>query len=182
MDGDLIATLPTLVDDKNRETASLTRCFRCAKRTWPGISSHLWRRVRTRRTPDLQILFEPLEKHTCLNIGGDDETLPRPAWKGEAWIDAAELEPVESSLTRPFEVPWGVKVFLGTNLQQTGFSITYKRLAENAWFPVSYGTEFRFNVLWGYKRTVTLSLQSDGFQKTDADSKIEYQVASEPPF
>jgi hypothetical protein len=47
-------------------------------------------------------------------------------------------------------------------------------VAENVWFPVSYGTEFRFNVPWGYKRTVTLSLVSSDFQKASAASKIEY--------
>jgi hypothetical protein len=57
-----------------------------------------------------------------------------------------------------------------------GFSILYDRVAENVWFPVSYGTEFRFNFPWGYKRTVTLSLESNGFQKTDANSTIQYDL------
>ena len=67
-------------------------------------------------------------------------------------------------------------MFLGTNLRQTGFSVTYVRVAENVWFPATYGTEFRFNVLWGYKRTVTLSMESSAFQKTNATSKINYDV------
>ncbi len=71
-------------------------------------------------------------------------------------------------------MPWGVKVFLGTNVQQSGFSVTYHRLDENVWFPTGYGTEFRFNALWAYRRTVTLSLESSGFRRTGATSQIEY--------
>jgi hypothetical protein len=50
-------------------------------------------------------------------------------------------------------------------------------VAENVWYPVSYGTEFRFNVMWGYKRTVMLSLVSRDFQKASAVSKIAYEGA-----
>ena len=71
-----------------------------------------------------------------------------------------------------------VRIFLGTNLSQTGFSVAYERVAENVWFPATYGTEFRFNVLWGYKRTVTLSLESSGFRKTDVNSAIHYDADS----
>ena len=127
-----------------------------------------------------KILFEPAEKHTCITIGDDDDGCEGPSWKGEAWIDVAELQPVRIETLQAFRIPWGVKVFLGTNVQQTGFSVSYQRLAENVWFPISYGTEFRFRVLWGYARTVTLSLLSKDFQKTDASSKIEYDVARQP--
>jgi hypothetical protein len=64
---------------------------------------------------------------------------------------------------------------LGTNLRQTGFNITYHRVAENVWFPVSYGSEFRLDVLFGYKRVVTMALTSSGFQRTSAGSTIHFQ-------
>ena len=60
-----------------------------------------------------------------------------------------------------FKIPWGIRVFLGTNLSQTGFSVNYQRVAENVWFPVTYGTEFRVSVLFRYKRTITLFLRLD---------------------
>ena len=71
-------------------------------------------------------------------------------------------------------VPWGVRVFLGTNVRRLGFSINYQRIAENVWFPATYGTEFHVDVLWGYKRTITLALESADFKKTGADSTIHY--------
>ena len=40
----------------------------------------------------------------------------------------------------------------GGNIRQTGFAVSYQRVAENVWFPVSYGSEFRLDVLFGYKR------------------------------
>jgi hypothetical protein len=136
---------------------------------WKGESEYKGRKT-------YRIAFEPREKKTCVEIGGDSEGDCDEAWKGEAWIDAAELQPVRIVTDLAFKIPWGVRVFLGTNLRRTGFSITYVRVAENVWFPATYGTEFRLDVLWAYKRTVTLSLESSDFQKTGASSKIEYNV------
>ena len=48
--------------------------------------------------------------------------------------------------------PLLVRVVPGGNIRQTGFAVSYQRVAENVWFPVSYGSEFRLDVLFGYKR------------------------------
>jgi len=122
-----------------------------------------------------KIAFEPAKKEMCVNIGGQDDCLSRP-WKGEAWIDAAELQPARIVTELTFQIPWGVRVFLGTNLRQTGFSITYRRVAEDVWFPSTYGTEFRLNILFGYRRTVALSMENSDFRKTDASSTISYDM------
>jgi hypothetical protein len=37
------------------------------------------------------------------------------------------------------------------------------------------------DVLFFYKRTITMNLESSGFQKTDAASKIEYDLSGEAP-
>jgi hypothetical protein len=130
--------------------------------------------VRGRHTYD--IVFEPAElKDLCVHVGGDEEN-PCHQWKGEVWIDSQEFQPVRIETQMAKAVPWGVRVFLGTNVRQLGFSIDYQRVAENVWFPAAYGTEFSLDVLWGYKRTITLSMESSGFQKTDADSTIRYDL------
>jgi len=127
--------------------------------------------VHGRRTYD--ILFEPAgSKGLCIDVDEGSCHL----WKGEAWIDAQEFQPVRIETQMAKAVPWGIRVFLGSNVRQLGFSIDYERVAENVWFPVAYGTEFRLDVLWGYKRTITLSMESSGFQKTDATSKIQYEL------
>jgi hypothetical protein len=122
-----------------------------------------------------KIAFEPRQKRSCITIGGDDECSSRP-WKGEAWIDAEDLQPARIYSQLAVKVPWAVRVFLGTNLRQTGFSVSYQRIAENVWFPVSYGTEFRLDALWFYKLTITLSLESMDFQITGATSSIHYDL------
>jgi hypothetical protein len=96
-------------------------------------------------------------------------------WKGDAFIDALEYQPVQIATDLDFKMPFLVRTMLGTNLRQTGFNITYHRVAENVWFPVSYGSEFRLDVLFGYKRVVTMALTSSGFQRAAADSTIHFQ-------
>jgi hypothetical protein len=68
-----------------------------------------------------------------------------------------------------------VRIFLGTNVEQLGFSVSYIRVAPGVWFPLKYGTEFRFSVLFGFKRVVTLALDSSGFLKTEATSVVSFE-------
>lgn len=145
--------------------------------------------VRGRRTFD--IVFEPAElRSACIHVGtvihidistrspdpAGTEELSCRQWKGEAWIDAEDYQPVRIETQMAKGVPWGVRAFLGINVQQFGFSVEYRRVADNVWFPVTYGTEFGFEVLWGYRRTMTLSMENSDFRKTDADSAIYFEV------
>jgi hypothetical protein len=128
--------------------------------TFNGETVHEGRRA-------YRIGFDPVQKGLCENCNGP--------WKGEAWIDAEELQPVRIVTDFAASVPWAVRAFLGFNLSQLGFSVTYHRAGESVWFPAVYGTEFRMSIFWGYKRTVTLSVESAGFRKTDATSTIQYE-------
>lgn len=127
--------------------------------------------------PAHRIAFEPkARKTTCLNIGDDDDDDPdcRAMWKGEVLVDAEDVQPVRVTTDTTFKMPRGVKMFLGTDIRQVGFSVNYARVAPGVWFPATYGTEFRLDVLFGYKRVITMSLESKEFRKTDVDSKITY--------
>lgn len=73
-----------------------------------------------------------------------------------------------------FKMPWGVKVFLGTDIRQTGFSVSCTRAAPGVWFPSSYGTEFRRDVLFGYKRVISTAMDSSGFRRAHAESRVTY--------
>ncbi len=184
LDGDLISGLTDdLVNEKGSRDGIPHSLFPLRAKDLPGYKFTMGQEFEYQGRRTYKILFEPGRKNpSCISIGdGGDDECDHPIWKGEAWIDAAELQPVRIDTNQAFRIPWGVRAFLGVNVQQTGFSLLYRRLAENVWFPVSYGTEFRLKVLFGYKRTVTLSLVSDGFQKTDADSKIQYDVARQEP-
>jgi hypothetical protein len=179
LDGELIQELTDdLVNEKKSRDGIPHDLFPLSTKKLPAYAFTMKGETEYKGRRTYKIAFEPQKKVNCVEIGSDSEGDCDEAWKGEAWIDTEELQPVRIDTQLAFKIPWGVRVFLGTNLTQTGFSIEYQRLAENVWFPVSYGTEFRFAVLWGYKRTVTLSLISSGFQKTDATSKIQYDLST----
>ncbi len=136
-----------------------------------------------------RIAFEPVVKRSdCLNFGDDDDAndandgdcQSRP-WKGEVVVDAEEFQPVRIFTDLTFKMPWGVKVFLGTNIRQTGFSVSYTRVAPEVWFPATYGTEFRLDLFFGYKRVITLALDSSDFQRTEAKSEIKFDTAEKLP-
>ncbi len=95
-------------------------------------------------------------------------------WKGEALIDAAEFQPVQVNTRMAAKVPLAVKTLLGTNIGGLGFSLTYQRIAEGVWFPVSYGGEFKFRGLFFYERSVTISMKNADFKKTDVTSNVAY--------
>ncbi len=117
------------------------------------------------------VLFEPIAtKNECIDI---DKNGCSP-WKGEAWVDAEDCQPVRIDTQLARGIPLAVRILLGFDLHQLGFSLTYQRTAEGVWFPATYGTEFRVTVLWGYKRTITLSMENTDFRKTDAQSVIQF--------
>jgi hypothetical protein len=93
-------------------------------------------------------------------------------WKGEAFIDTAEYEPVVVYTQMSRKIPLAVRTLLGTNLPGLGFSVTYDRQPDGVWFPVSFGTEFRMRVLFFIARDISMSLTNTHFEKTHADMRI----------
>lgn len=118
------------------------------------------------------------------NAGGREayriDFKPRPkaeaAWAGEAWIDAKEFQPVRVTTKLAHNIPLVVRTMLGTNVKQIGFTVAYDRISEGIWFPVSYGTEFGLTAVFFYRRTITMSLKSSEFRKTDSASAIRYEL------
>ncbi len=184
------------VDDGRESIAGLIGALANDKNSRDGIPRHLFplgaedleyylftlkgeTTVKGRRAYD--ITFRPVEhKGVCIDVDGDkaesgnaSEQVCRP-WKGEVWIDAEDFQPVRVDTQLAKGVPWGVRVFMGINLRQLGFSLNYQRVAEGVWFPSTYGTEFRITVFWGYKRTITLSMENTDFKKTDAQSSVQF--------
>lgn len=93
-------------------------------------------------------------------------------WKGEAFIDTAEFQPVVVYTEMSRKIPLAVRTLLGTNLPGLGFSVTYDRQPDGVWFPVSFGTEFRMRVLFFIARDISMSLTNTHFEKTHADVRI----------
>jgi hypothetical protein len=92
-------------------------------------------------------------------------------WAGEAFIDAAEFEPVRvfTKLSRP--IPFLIRKFL-VDLPGVGFNVEYRRQPDGVWFPSSFGTEFRFRVLMFLSRNISVSLENSDFERTSVQSRI----------
>ena len=116
----------------------------------------------------LRLLFQPKK--------GDDER----SWAGEVLVDPVEFQPIRVVTKLAFNIPWAVKVLLGTNVRQLGFTVTYRKVAEGLWFPVSYGTEFHLRVLFGYARAIVQSLDNHDFRRASAESSIQFEPAAIP--
>ncbi len=74
-----------------------------------------------------------------------------------------------------WKMPAAVRILLGTNIKGLGFSLSYRKVADGVWFPVSYGGEFEVTGLFFYKRTMSISLANSGFRHADVTSQIAYE-------
>ena len=97
-------------------------------------------------------------------------------WKGQALIDAVELEPLSVTTNLAYKIPLVVKTLLGTNIRGLGFTLTYQKFEDGVWFPVSYGGEFEVRGLFLYRRTMSISMTNTDFHKLDVNSTIAYQT------
>jgi hypothetical protein len=46
---------------------------------------------------------------------------------------------------------------------------------DGLWFPVTAGTEFSLRILFGYARTITLSMTNSDFRRASAESTITFK-------
>jgi hypothetical protein len=119
-----------------------------------------------RGRPVYRVSFHPNHQH---DADGDEG-----CWKGEALIDAAEFQPVMVVTDLAEKVPLAVRVLLGTNVKGVGFSVSYQRVADGVWFPASFGGEFKLNVLFFYRRSVSINVKNSDFKRTDVNSNVAF--------
>ena len=93
-------------------------------------------------------------------------------WRGDAWIDAEAFQPVMVQTAMAKNIPFAVRFMLGTSVPGLGFAATYAPQPSGTWFPVSFGSEFKLNVLFFLHRTITISVENRDFQTTHVDSRI----------
>src|SRR5271166_735720 len=88
-----------------------------------------------------------------------------PTWAGEAFIDAAEFQPVRVFTKMSRRIPFLVRT-MWFDLPGFGFNVAYKRLPDGVWFPTIFGTEFRLHVgpLLFFNRDIAISLENSGFE------------------
>lgn len=93
-------------------------------------------------------------------------------WKGEAFIDTTEFQPVVVLTKLSRKMPILVRTMLGTNLPGLGFTVTYARQQDGVWFPATFGTEFRMRILFFIARDITMALDNSHFEKTHSSAHI----------
>jgi hypothetical protein len=93
-------------------------------------------------------------------------------WRGDAWIDTEAFQPVVVQTAMSKNLPFAVRTLLGTSLPGLGFMATYASQPDGVWFPATFGSEFKINVLFFFHRTITLSVENHDFQKTHVESRI----------
>ncbi|MBI5083699.1 MAG: hypothetical protein HZB13_03760 [Acidobacteria bacterium] len=171
IDGDLIRDLTNdLVNDtKTRDGFS--------KDLFPLTSSeqrhYVFKLEGTRRVAGveaLRVTFEPKKDQD-----GDDDR----AWAGEVLIHPEEFQPLLVTTRLAFKIPMAVKVMLGIDIKQLGFSVTYRKTADGLWFPSTYGTEFGLKIFFGYKRNITMNVTNTEFRRTEAVSHITFETLEE---
>ncbi len=102
-------------------------------------------------------------------------------WKGDAYIDREAFQPVVLRTKLSRNVPFLVRTMLGTSVPGLGFTATYAPQPDGTWFPVTFGTEFKINVLFFLHRTMVIAVDNREFEKTHASGRIVGEVKPASP-
>jgi hypothetical protein len=157
--------------------ASLTHGFRedlSNEKTKDGLAKDLFPlTTEEQKDYDFKLLGQEMQEgRNVYHIGFQPKDKNEITWAGEAYIDAAEFQPVRVFTKLSRRIPVTVRTLLGTDLPGIGFNVVYKRQEDGVWFPTTFGTEFRIHVLFFINRDVSVSLENTGFQHTHVETKI----------
>lgn len=170
LDGEILESLvESLVDDRKARDGLATDLFPLTRAEQKYYDFELAGTRRAAGREAYVVKFQPRK--------GQDE---RP-WSGEVLVDTEAFQSLAVSTEMGKVIPAWVRVVFGVNLRQTGFNITYREVQPGLWFPATYGSEFFLRVLFGYARTITLSLENTDFQFAAVDSTLTYEAAPESP-
>ena len=109
---------------------------------------------------------------TVYHVGFRPKDKDEITWAGQAFIDAAEFEPVRVFTRLSRRVPLWVRTMLGTDLPGLGFNVVYQKQEDGVWFPSTFGTEFRIHAVFLINREISISLQNSAFERTHVNSTM----------
>jgi len=113
------------------------------------------------------------EGRDAYHIGFRPKDKDEITWAGEAFIDAAEFEPIRVFTRLSRRIPFMVRTMLGTDLPGLGFNVVYKRQEPGVWFPATFGTEFRVHAVFFINRDVSIALENADFERTHVKSTMK---------
>jgi len=165
IDGDLINDLSEdMTNDKQSRDGIAADLFPLTEQEQHKYNFHLVGKQQYQGREVYRVKFDP-KPH---------QDFDEAAWKGEAWIDAAEFQPVRVQTSLAVRIPLGVKVLLGTDIKGLGFAVSYERFEDGIWFPVSYGGEFDVRAVFFYKRKISVNMTNTNFRRTQVASNVTY--------
>jgi hypothetical protein len=168
MDRDLVEHMRSNLTNNKSKDGLGARLFPLTTKSQAGYQYQLVGREQKNGRNVFHIRFAPKDK--------DEYT-----WKGEAYIDATEFQPVVISTAMARKVPFVARTLLGTNLPGLGFTVVYAPQADGVWFPTTFGTEFKLHVLFFLNRAILISAQNRNFEKTHVSSHIVDAAEATPP-
>ncbi|HEY9125758.1 MAG TPA: hypothetical protein VIM62_01450, partial [Acidobacteriaceae bacterium] len=167
-DRDLVENMRSnLIKDKSKDGLA-ARLFPLTSKNQQSYQYHLVGREMKNGHDVFHIRFQPRDKNEY-------------TWKGDAWIDAKDFQPVVISTAMARKVPFVARTLLGTNVPGLGFTIVYAPQPDGVWFPVSFGSEFGLRVLFLIHRVIVIDAQNRDFEKTHVTSHIVEAEASMAP-
>ena len=159
MDRDLVENMRSnLTRDKSKDGLA-ARLFPLTSKNQESYRYQLAGREQKNGHEVFHIRFQPKDKNEY-------------TWKGDAYIDTKEFQPVVISTAMARKIPFVARTLLGTNLPGLGFTIIYAPQPDGVWFPVSFGSEFGLRVLFLIHRVIVIDAQNRDFEKTHVSSHI----------
>jgi len=159
-DGDLINDLRDDLSDDNTKDGLPKRWFPLTREEQNDYAFKLLGQEVQQGRSVYHISFQPKDK---------DEV----PWAGEAYIDAAEFEPVWVFTKLAGHIPRMIRTLLGIDVPGVGFNVAYQRQLDGVWFPAAVSTEFRIRAAFVINRQVSLSLENSAFEHTHVKSRMK---------
>ena len=159
-DGDLINDLrDDLSDDRSKDGL--------ARRWFPLTSDE-------QKDYAFTLLGQEVQQgRSVYHIGFQPKDKDEGTWAGDAYIDAAEFEPVRVLTKLARRLPLMIRTLLGTDVPEIGFNVVYQRQPDGVWFPATVATEFRIRAAFVINRQVSVSLENSAFEHTHVVSKMK---------
>jgi hypothetical protein len=168
MDRDLVENLRKNLTDEKSKDGLHAGLFPLTTKAQPNYLFELKGREHRNGRDTFHITFTPKDK---------DEFL----WRGDAWIDTEAFQPVVVQTAMSRNIPFAVRMLLGTSVPGLGFTVTYAPQPDGTWFPASFGSEFKINAVFLYHRTILIAAENRDFQKTHVDAHIVPDSVADAP-
>jgi hypothetical protein len=70
------------------------------------------------------------------------------------------------------KIPFAVRTLMGIDVPGLGFTVTYAPQPDGPWFPVTFSTEFKIEVLFFFRRQIILDAANRDFERTHGETRI----------